>query len=363
MDNITEVATPTRKAEDIVGKRFGRLTVEARLPMNRHGAIVWMCRCDCGGSTKADRQALRSGNTKSCGCLKREIISASRSTHGMSDSRTYRTWTTMRARCTYESVGAYKHYGGRGIKVCDRWGVFENFYADMGDRPAGLSLERKNVNGNYEPDNCVWASNKEQGRNRRNNRLITLNGTALTAMEWSERLGIPRTTIMSRRRLGWTDREILTTPRRPDRLELRRSKPMRRRPNAMERTAAALLAIKRGDGWLIPEPLRSTGTAKEICSHVEWHHNTPHAIGGTTAPQNMTPLPVAEHAIETAKKTIPTVRKGLRLSAAQEEFRRRMLVKTGQAVGVDVPPLRKKKSRPMGYRKFDGTPVAGGKKR
>ncbi len=122
---------------------------------------------------------------------------------------------------------------------------------------------------------------------------------------------------------------------------------IRRRPNRTEQAAAALLAIKKGDGWLIPEPLRSSGTATEIVASVDWHHNTPAAIGGTTAPQNIIPMTVADHAVETATKTVPTVAKGKRLEAAQVEFRRRLAVKSGQLNDDDEPAPKKKKSRPM----------------
>jgi len=122
---------------------------------------------------------------------------------------------------------------------------------------------------------------------------------------------------------------------------------LRRKPNLTERAAAALLAIKKGDGWLIPEPLRSSGTADEIVAHVEWHHVTAASIGGSTVPQNIIPMTVADHAVETATKTVPTVAKGKRLEAAQAEFRRRLAAKSGQLRDDDEPAPKKKKTRPM----------------
>lgn len=135
----------------------------------------------------------------------------------------------------------------------------------------------------------------------------------------------------------------------------------KRRPNATERTAAALLAIKKGDGWLIPEPLRSNGTAKEICAYVQFHHDvTPHALGGTSAPQNLSPMSIADHAHETATKTIPMIAKVRRVSAAQEEFRRRMLAKVG--INQDQPVSRKRKHA-WPSRAIDGSKDSPWKKR
>lgn len=130
----------------------------------------------------------------------------------MNDVKT--VWRSMRNRCLNPKSRGYENYGGRGIKVCDRWlGSFDNFKNDMGERLSGMTLERINNDGDYEPSNCRWATRKEQQNNKRNNILMTLNGVTKNVMEWSEELGIGYTTLLLRRtRYGWTDAEILTTP-------------------------------------------------------------------------------------------------------------------------------------------------------
>lgn len=155
----------------MVGKRFGRLLVTSKGKNRIYGRkkqTSWVCKCDCGNTTVVMRHSLTCGLTKSCGCLQREVAVIVNTTHGMSESKTYNTWRGMIDRCSSPSHEAYKHYGGRGIIVCERWLTFENFLADMGERPAGLSIDRyPNNDGNYEPGNCRWATPKEQRANQR----------------------------------------------------------------------------------------------------------------------------------------------------------------------------------------------------
>lgn len=128
-----------------------------------------------------------------------------RQKHGMSSTRTYRSWVCMIQRCTNPNDGRWIGYGGRGIKVCERWLTFDLFLADMGIRPENTSLDRfPNNNGGYEPGNCRWASTKEQSVNRRNNRFISFNGRTATLSQWAESIGIPRETLLSRLDRGWT---------------------------------------------------------------------------------------------------------------------------------------------------------------
>lgn len=140
-----------------------------------------------------------------------------RTTHGMTKTRVYKAWLGMRARCGNPRQTAYSYYGGRGIKVCERWSVFENFLADMGEPGVGLTLDRIDSNGNYEPSNCRWATKAEQTRNQRKSVRLTMNGKTLTQTEWAREVGIHSKTISMRLRAGFSDEEALTAPKSPGR--------------------------------------------------------------------------------------------------------------------------------------------------
>lgn len=133
-------------------------------------------------------------------------------THGMSGSAIYRVWGAMVERCTKQASKDYAHYGGRGITVCDRWRKFENFYADMGDRPTGMTLERIDNDGDYEPGNCRWATRREQNLNRRTTQMVTYLGETLCAADWERRFGYGEGVVAGRLRRGWPIERALTQP-------------------------------------------------------------------------------------------------------------------------------------------------------
>ena len=162
---------------DMTGHRYGKLTVLKQVDkMGTH--IRWKCRCDCGKETICKANTLRMGSALSCGCYHIQRATEANTTHGMRDTLEYSTWCGMLGRCYNPNGERYKNYGGRGIKVCDRWiHSFPNFHMDLGDKPSSAhSLERKDVNGNYEPSNCCWATEYEQSRNRRNNKIHEYQG-------------------------------------------------------------------------------------------------------------------------------------------------------------------------------------------
>jgi hypothetical protein len=163
---------PHTKYFDLTGQRFAKLFVIERFSPVGKKPVKWKCLCDCGNETTVDSANLRNKSTSSCGCKRRLDSSKRAKTHGLTKTQTYRIWGGMRTRCLNPKSSNYSLYGGRGIKCCERWNSFENFLADMGERPKGMTLDRIDVDGNYEPNNCRWASNKEQAQNRRKCRLI-----------------------------------------------------------------------------------------------------------------------------------------------------------------------------------------------
>lgn len=190
-------------ALDLMHKRFGRLFVRARLlERDSRKRVIWLCLCDCGQLTKVATAQLMNGNTRSCGCLSRETVilnGKSNKTHGMTKSPEYKSWCSMKERCYREADPHYHDYGARGIVVCDRWkDSFENFYADMGPRPEGCTLDRKDNDGPYSPDNCRWATTIEQANNKRNNDIHQYQGQGRSLSEISKLTGIPQPTLWSR---------------------------------------------------------------------------------------------------------------------------------------------------------------------
>ena len=183
---------------DLTGKVFGRLAVVSDAGSNKHGKVMWLCECECGTQSVVCGSDLRTGHTKSCGCLSRDVASSGNYKHGMEGIPIYKVWAGMLQRCNNPKNKRYKNYGGRGIKVCKRWDKFENFYADMDERPEGLTIERIDNDGNYEPSNCKWATRKENSRNTRTNRIIKYEGISRCLSAWAEELGINKGTLKNR---------------------------------------------------------------------------------------------------------------------------------------------------------------------
>lgn len=200
---------------NLARKVFGRLTVVSYSHVDTYGLAHWNCRCECGKKLKVLGTSLRSGNTKSCGCFKIDLLTSANKTHGMSKTKTYKDWERMIRRCENKSFENYNHYGGRGIKVCERWHKFENFLSDMGEKPEGKTLDRIDNDGNYEPGNCKWATGTEQARNKRDVPLYEVKGVKKSIAEWSEISGINRETIRCRiKKRGWNvERAIFEKPK------------------------------------------------------------------------------------------------------------------------------------------------------
>jgi hypothetical protein len=197
---------------NLIGKTFGRLKVIAYAPnrINRSGRnmIRITCVCTCGKITTIDEYAW--GATKSCGCFPQFIATK---THGQSKTRTYNSWCSMIARCTKPANHAFSDYGGRGIKVCERWFKFENFLADMGQRPSRMSLGRKNNDGNYEPSNCRWETQTQQTRNMRSNVIVTVRGITGSLPEVCEHFQVPCQMVRARIRRKKTMEDAFFTPK------------------------------------------------------------------------------------------------------------------------------------------------------
>ena len=189
------------KANDLTGERFGKLTVVGFAGRDAHGNALWHCECECGNLATVRADRIKSGKTKSCGCIKRE----SRKKHGKSSARIYRIWTNMKTRCGNANVGSFRLYGAEGKTVCEEWQQFAPFYEwSMANGYAdNLTIERKDNGKGYSPENCVWATMKDQQNNRRNNHLVTHNGETKTISQWAEITGMRQATIWARLKNGW----------------------------------------------------------------------------------------------------------------------------------------------------------------
>jgi hypothetical protein len=191
--------------------RFGRLLIIGKAA-NRNGQPYALCRCDCGKEKEIAMSSLRRGLTQSCGCFRKEKGPANKR-HGLHASRTYKAWLSMRQRCCNPNNPAYPNYGGRGITIAPAWDTFDQFLADMGEVPEGMTLERKDNDKGYGPDNCVWADRATQARNTRKCRQISHNGQTKTLGEWADEHGLNRATLAQRLDTGWPiERALATSP-------------------------------------------------------------------------------------------------------------------------------------------------------
>lgn len=196
------------RAVDITGHRFSRLVVLERAPNLSAKNTRWLCLCDCGATTIVQGGALKNGVQQSCGCLHMELIT----THGQDGSRSYLAWSAMKSRCLNPKTKSYPGYGGRGITVCDAWLLFKNFYADMGDAPDGMSLDRRDNDLGYSPDNCRWTSVEVQNNNRRGLRILSYDGREQSLARWAKEFNMTPMSLKSRFNLGWDVAKALTTP-------------------------------------------------------------------------------------------------------------------------------------------------------
>lgn len=206
---------------DRTGQRYGRLVVVAETPERKDPRRrYWVCRCDCGALTTVCSSDLSGGNTISCGCRKRTVIGETARTHGLRKHPVYGLWAAMVARCTKPRNSAYRLYGGRGITVCERWRNFAYFLQDMGEPPEGGTLDRIDNDGPYSPENCRWATTKQQCNNRRSSVWLSFNGETRTEAEWADLMGIHKGTLWNRLNRGWTVERALTTPPRRTKLRI-----------------------------------------------------------------------------------------------------------------------------------------------
>lgn len=205
------------KAKDLTGCRYGMLTVIGFAGRSSSGNARWFCLCDCGKETVVQASALRSGLTNSCGCLRRKVASELHKTHEQRFTRLYAIWSNMKRRCQNRNNPSYKWYGAIGTTVCEEWRDFEPFYkwAMANGYRDDFTIDRIDNSKGYSPDNCRWATAKEQSNNKRNNCLIEYNGKTQTISQWAEEYGLMYATLRDRlNRYHWDIEKALTTPTR-----------------------------------------------------------------------------------------------------------------------------------------------------
>ena len=217
---MAEKISSTRRRHPKVeaGQRYGRLVALSFVRHEKGKGPYWLFRCDCGTERIVMEASVKSGNTKSCGCLSLELSSIrgkATATHGRSKTPEHISWLSMIQRCNWKDHPRFSEWGGRGITVCERWRKFENFYADMGDKPSPKhSIDRIDNSKGYFPENCKWSTNKEQARNRRSSVIVEFQGREMCLKEAAELAGVPYTRTWKRYvEYGWTLDQALNAPR------------------------------------------------------------------------------------------------------------------------------------------------------
>lgn len=198
-------------AVDYVGQKFGNLTVTGR-GGKKNRRTFFECVCDCGKTCTVRSDHVRSGHTVSCGCKNQRKEKRGHNGFREKSHPLRQIWNAMKSRCYRPDSISYRFYGAKGVRICDRWLVFENFDADMSPRPVGCSIDRIDSNGDYCPENCKWSTALEQSRNRSSTRNITLYGRSWPVSQWAEISGIQAKTIYARLDRGWSDKRAVFTP-------------------------------------------------------------------------------------------------------------------------------------------------------
>ena len=218
---------------DVAGQKFGKWTaIRPTGEKTKNGTNIWLCECECGNVGFVSINNLRSGSSKSCGCISKERMSRLNYKHGGKNERLYMVWSTMLRRCRDTKTKDFENYGGRGITVCDEWKDYSMFKAwalangyDPNAKPQECTIDRIDGTKGYSPDNCRWVSAKVQQNNRRDNVLLTYNGETQMCAQWNRECGFSKNLVDSRIKRGWTVEEAITTPPRGMRHSPRKQTP------------------------------------------------------------------------------------------------------------------------------------------
>lgn len=197
-----------RKIQDLSGQKFGCLTVLGK-SSKKDSRLEWQCCCVCGQIVIVAARHLKSGSTKSCGCLRRKRMADINYKHGATNTPTFNIWLGMMNRCYGATTGGFKKYGAKGIGVCPEWHDFQKFLNDMGERPSGMTIDRIDNSQGYYPSNCRWLTNRQQQNNKTTNIYLEYGDERLTVTQWADKLGIHKNTLYYRIRCGKNVQQVL----------------------------------------------------------------------------------------------------------------------------------------------------------